>query len=102
MATSVWSVTDYRQTVRRGGKLLCIGSLNTENTIRMKIGTRKRLSYIFSYGGQPRDLEKVLDLIKNGEINPQISTKTLEDFPHVLKDLEAGRVDGRIALIPAH
>jgi propanol-preferring alcohol dehydrogenase len=90
---------DAQHIVRRGGKLLCIGSLDTENTIHMKIGTRKRLSYIFSYGGQVRDLKLVLDMIAQGTIRPQVDVGRLEDFPEVLRELEGGRVKGRIALL---
>ena len=79
--------------------MLCVGSLDTENTIHMKIGTRKRLSYIFSYGGQVKDLEEVLQLISEKVIKPQVETASLEDFPRVLKDLEAGKVKGRVALL---
>lgn len=85
--------------VRRGGKILCVGSLDTENTVSMKIGTRKRLSFIFSYAGQVQDLEKVLDLVAKGLIRPQVQEKRLKDFPDVVRDLEAGKIDGRVALM---
>lgn len=85
--------------VRRGGKLLCIGSLDTENTIHMKIGTRKRLSFIFSYGGQVRDLEQVLDLIAAGCIKPQVDTRKLEEFDQVLQELCDGKIRSRVALL---
>ncbi len=65
----------------------------------MKTGTRKRLSYIFSYGGQVGDLKEVLDLIAQGVIKPQVRPGRLEDFPSVLRDLEAGKIEGRVALI---
>lgn len=93
------SLTTITLQVRRGGKLLCIGSLETENTIHMKIGTRKRLSFIFSYGGQVKDLKLVLQLIAKGAIKPQVETKRLKDFPDVLQALEAGEVRGRMALL---
>jgi propanol-preferring alcohol dehydrogenase len=41
--------------------MVCIGTLDTENTVDMKIGVRKRLNIIFSYGGQLCDLKAVLD-----------------------------------------
>ncbi|KAF5651618.1 alcohol dehydrogenase [Fusarium sp. NRRL 25303] len=85
--------------VRRGGKLLCIGSLDTENTIHMKIGTRKRLSFIFSYGGQVRDLEKVLELIASGHISPRVETRKLPDFEEVLGALGEGKIKARVALL---
>jgi alcohol dehydrogenase, propanol-preferring len=85
--------------VRRGGKLLCVGSIDTENTVHMKIGTRKRLSFIFTYGGQVRDLEVVLDLISQGVIRPQVKLDRLENFPTILKDLTDGKVESRMALV---
>ncbi|KAF7551087.1 hypothetical protein G7046_g7812 [Stylonectria norvegica] len=90
---------DAQEIVRRGGKLLCVGTLNTENTVRMKTAIRKRLSYIFSYGGQVRDLEKVLDLIAKKAIQPQVEEGKLEDFPTILAALGEGKVKGRMALI---
>lgn len=85
--------------VRQAGRLLCVGTLNHENTVHMKLGIRKRLDIIFSYGGQTRDLKEALDLIAEGVLNPIVADGKLDDFPHVLKELEAGRVKGRIALL---
>lgn len=79
---------------------MCIGTLDVENTVNMKVGIRKRLSIIFSYGGQLRDLEDVLDLISKGVIRPQVETGCLEDFPKVLKELCDGKIKGRMALLP--
>ncbi|KAG5655253.1 hypothetical protein KAF25_010405 [Fusarium avenaceum] len=90
---------DAQHIVRRGGKLLCIGSLDTENTIHMKIGTRKRLSFIFSYGGQVRDLKQVLDLIAAGSIKPQVETRKLGEFDQVLQELCDGKIRSRVALL---
>lgn len=80
--------------------MVCIGTLNLDNTIHMKIGIRKRLSIIFSYGGQVKDLEDVLDLIAKKQINPQVENGKLEDFPRCLKDLCDGKVKARVALTP--
>jgi propanol-preferring alcohol dehydrogenase len=65
----------------------------------MKICIRKRLDIIFSYGGQTRDLREALDLIAQGVLNPVVADGKLKDFPNVLKELEVGRVKGRIALL---
>jgi len=86
-------------TVRRGGKILCVGTLNKENTVYMSIGTRKRLSFIFSYGGQVDDLREVLRMIARREINPLVQTRTLREFPKVLAELGEGKIHGRIALL---
>ncbi|TEA21385.1 alcohol dehydrogenase [Colletotrichum sidae] len=92
---------DAQHIVRRGGKLLCVGSLDTENTIDMKIGTRKRLTFIFSYGGQVKDLEEVLQLIAVDKIRPRVETAPLRAFPDVLKRLEKGQTRSRVALLHA-
>lgn len=65
----------------------------------MKTGTRKRLSYIFSYGGQLQDLKAVLALIAKGDIRPQVEEGKLEDFPRVLHELREGKFKGRVALM---
>jgi propanol-preferring alcohol dehydrogenase len=65
----------------------------------MKIGIRKRLDIIFSYGGQRRDLEEALDLIAAKILDPMVAEGKLEDFPRILNDLEAGKVKGRISLL---
>lgn len=76
-----------------------MGTLNHENTVHMKIGIRKRLDIIFSYGGQTRDLKEALDLIEEGILDPIVADGRLADFPRVLRELEAGTVRGRIALL---
>ena len=78
--------------------MLCVGTLNEENTIDMKIGIQKRLGIIFSYGGQASDLREVLDLISKKVIQPQVETASLQDFPSVLRDLCEGKVKARVAL----
>lgn len=85
--------------VRRGGKMLCVGTLDGENTIDMKIGIRKRLTILFTYGAQRRDLEEVLDLIASGVIKPQVENAPFRDFPRLLKELCDGRIKARVVLL---
>jgi propanol-preferring alcohol dehydrogenase len=85
--------------VRRGGRLLCIGSLDNKNTIEMKLATRKRLSFMFSYGSQAQDLPKVLDLIATKRVEPQVQSRPLKDLQAVLAELEVGEVEARVVLI---
>lgn len=79
--------------------MVCVGTLDGENTIDMKIGIRKRLDIIFSYGGQVGDLKKALDLIATGKVTPQVANDTLENFYEVLKRLHDGQIGGRVALL---
>ncbi|KAK5203003.1 hypothetical protein LTR96_011108 [Exophiala xenobiotica] len=91
---------DAQNILRRGGKMVCIGTLDAENTIDMKIGIRKRLTIKFTYGGQMRDLKEVLDLISKGAVRPQVETAGLKEFPVVLTELCEGNVKARVALLP--
>lgn len=84
--------------VRIAGKIVCVGTLSTDNTIHMKMGIRKRLSFIFSYGGQREDLEELLQLMSKGVIMPQVEEGRLEDFPKHLQDLCDGNIKARMAL----
>lgn len=77
---------------------MCVGTLDEENRVDMKIGIQKRLKIVFSYGGQKRDLEDVLGLISKGVIQPQVETADLKEFPEVLRNLCEGKVKGRVAL----
>lgn len=46
----------------------------------MKIGIRKWLDIIFSYGGQTRDFKEAFDLIAKGVLDPIVADGKLEDF----------------------
>jgi alcohol dehydrogenase, propanol-preferring len=89
---------DAQHIVRIAGKIVCIGTLSHFNTVNMKMGIRRRLAIIFSYGGQKQDVEEVLDLVSKGILTPGVETARLEDFPRVLQDLCDGKVKARIAL----
>ncbi|KAL2818610.1 chaperonin 10-like protein [Aspergillus granulosus] len=91
---------DAQKIVRPGGKILCIGTLDRVNQLDMKNGIRKRLSFVFSYGGQYRDLEEVLQLIERGVISPRVKRGRLEEFPRYLRELCEGGVEDRVALVP--
>lgn len=65
----------------------------------MKIGIRKRLSFIFSYGALVSDLREVLDQIAEGNIRPQVETASMKDLPQLIRDLTAGKIRSRIAII---
>lgn len=67
----------------------------------MKMGIRKRLAFIFSYGGQREDLEALLDLMSKGVIMPQVEEGRLEDFPKALQSLCDGEIKARVALTVA-
>ncbi|EAA65343.1 hypothetical protein AN0024.2 [Aspergillus nidulans FGSC A4] len=92
--------SDAQKIVRPGGKILCIGTGDRVNDLDMKNGIRKRLSFLFNYGGQKPDLEEILTLIKEGVLRPRVQTGSLKDFPTYLRRLCAGEIEDRVALLP--
>ncbi|KAL4877820.1 chaperonin 10-like protein [Aspergillus karnatakaensis] len=91
---------DAQRIVRPGGKVLCVGTGERMNELNMKNGIRKRLSFLFSYGGQRGDLEEVLGLIARGVLRPRVRMQSIREFPEVLRRLGEGGVEDRVALIP--
>lgn len=77
-----------------------IGTLEKQQTVQISTSLRKRLTIIFSYGGQVSDLEAALVLIAKNQITPQVELGRLDDFPRWLTDLCEGRVKARVALSP--
>lgn len=79
---------------------MCVGTLGVENTLSFKTGVRKRLTILFSYGGQIKDLEEALELISKGSLKPSVESAKLKDFPRMLQDLCDGKIKSRVALVP--
>lgn len=90
----------FSHPVRLGGKLVQIGLLAPELTIKNLKSVRKHLSILCSYGGTMKDLQECLGLISQGKLHPQVVTGSLDDLPQVLDDLHHGKIKSRIALIP--
>lgn len=88
--------------VRRGGKILVVGTLSTQTHIDTKLCIKKRISVLFNYGGQYQDVVDVLDLIAKKAVKPIVETGDLKDFPAVLQMLHEGKIKSRMALIPSH
>jgi propanol-preferring alcohol dehydrogenase len=89
---------DSQAIVRRGGKIVNVGTFDHTNVVDMKNGIRKRLTFLFSYGGFVEDLEEVLGLIEKGVIQPVVEERGASDFPDILEGLVKGTITGRMAL----
>ena len=84
--------------VRRGGRPLCIGSLDNKNTIEMKLAPRKQLSFVFSYGSQAQDLPKVLRLIATKKVEPRVHSRPLKYLQADLAELDMGEVEAPVVV----
>ncbi|TKA38168.1 hypothetical protein B0A55_13602, partial [Friedmanniomyces simplex] len=53
-----------------------------------------------SYSGTRKGLAECLDLMAKGVLKPLVETKSIEDLPSVLHDLDEGKVKSRMVLLP--
>ncbi|KAF2095314.1 N-benzyl-3-pyrrolidinol dehydrogenase [Rhizodiscina lignyota] len=92
---------DAQMLVRMGGTILSVGILSPKTQNLNPLCSRKRLSVLYSYGGQRQDLVEALGMIARGQLQPQVEMGKLEDFPKMLEKLHAGEIKSRIALVPS-
>jgi len=77
-----------------------VGLIGQTLTYVPLLGVSKALKVLGSFGGTAEELEEVLDLIAQGKINPQVTTRSMEELPRVLEDMDSGRLIGRAVLLP--
>jgi len=53
-----------------------------------------------AYGGPQKDLREVVALAQQGKIAVEVTRYPLDDAPQAFKDLQAGKIQGRIVLVP--
>lgn len=88
--------------LRPGGRLVTCGATTGPNgatDIRMLFW--KQLTVLGSTMGTPADLERVLDLVRQGTLRPIVdSVHPLEDIKEAVARLEAGTQIGKVVLTP--
>ncbi|KQT55186.1 MULTISPECIES: alcohol dehydrogenase AdhP [unclassified Aureimonas] len=84
--------------VRRRGTVVFVGLPPGEFPTPIFDVVLKRITLRGSIVGTRRDLEEAIAFAVEGKIKADIETATLEDINHVLDDLKAGRVQGRMVL----
>jgi propanol-preferring alcohol dehydrogenase len=53
-----------------------------------------------SYNGSRQAYEECLDLMGKAVLKPKVQTDSIETLPGVLKDLDDGKIEGRMILLP--
>lgn len=95
----------YREGIRslaHGGRLVTVGATTGDaDATMLQHLFWKQLSVVGSTGYDPVDLERVVELVASGRIEPVIdSTVTLADVPDVHRRLEARDVFGKVLVEP--
>lgn len=95
------SITFARKCLRRGGKLIVVGLFGGGLSIDLPLIPLTQLAIIGSITGTLDEAKEVLELAKQGIIDPiPIEQRPLDDANAVLDDLRAGRIVGRVVLTP--
>ena len=81
--------------------LVVVGLFGGALELSLPLLPMKGMSLIGSYVGSPADMQALMDLAKAGQVAPlPVETRALDQADQTLRDLEAGRIVGRVVLTP--
>jgi len=87
--------------LRKGGRLVCVGLFGGATPIVPVMVAMKAVSVLGSYVGTLQDLRELIALAQDGSLPAlAVTERPLDDAPAALDDLRAGRVHGRVVLVP--
>ena len=94
-ATSALGVAAITKT----GRYVVVGLHGGKFSMPLPMLPQKALTVRGSYVGSVRELRELVGLVKAGSVAPiPVATRPLEEADRTLKDLEAGRIVGRVVL----
>ena len=86
--------------LRPAGRLVLVGLFVQQLPLITLAVVMKDIRIQCSYNGTRQELIECLDLIAKGVISPRVEVGSIKDLPHVLEDLEAGKIKSRMVLLP--
>jgi propanol-preferring alcohol dehydrogenase len=85
----------------RGTEIVVVGLYGGDVTIPVPFFPLRPLAIRGSYVGNLNELKEVVDLAKSGKLKPvKVTRRPLEEANASLMDLKAGKVVGRVVLVP--
>jgi alcohol dehydrogenase/propanol-preferring alcohol dehydrogenase len=88
--------------LRKGGRLVCVGLIGGSAPIVPVMVAMKAVSILGSYVGSLEELRELLALANAEPLPPlPLTERPLSDADESLGDLRAGRVRGRVVLVPS-
>jgi D-arabinose 1-dehydrogenase-like Zn-dependent alcohol dehydrogenase len=87
--------------VGKGGAAIVVGLIGGSFTLPVPMFPLRALTVMGSYVGSPAEAREAVDLVKAGKIAPiPVETRPLEETSRSLDDLRAGRIVGRVVIVP--
>jgi propanol-preferring alcohol dehydrogenase len=87
-------------TLRPAGTLVLVGVLGELAPLIPIMTVCNGLTIKGSYNGSRQAYRECLELMEKGVLKPKVQTGSIEKLPGVLKDLDDGKIDGRMVLLP--
>ena len=89
------------QTVRRGGKVVIVGLFGGGMTMPLPMFPIRAVTIGGSYVGSLAEAEAMMELVRAGKVDPiPVKEMPLSAANAVLDDLKAGKIVGRVVLVP--
>jgi D-arabinose 1-dehydrogenase-like Zn-dependent alcohol dehydrogenase len=89
------------QAVRRGGKVIVVGLFGGGMSMPLAMFPIRGFTVGGSYVGSLAEAEAMMELVRAGNVDPiPVKEVPLSSANRVLEDLRAGRVIGRVVLVP--
>lgn len=87
--------------VRRGGRIVIVGLFGGGMSMPLPMFPIRALTIGGSYVGSLAETEEMMQMVRDGQIDPiPVQTRKLDAANSVLEDLHAGKVIGRVVLVP--
>jgi propanol-preferring alcohol dehydrogenase len=85
----------------RGTEIIVVGLYGGEVTVSVPLLPLRPIGLRGSYVGTLADLTELIALVRSGKLEPvKVSRRPLDDANSALMDLKAGKVVGRVVLVP--
>jgi len=98
-AGSGQTTIDALETIGMHGTVVVVGMAKLESNISTKTLILKQANVIGSNGGTKKDIESVIEMMRQGKLSIDVETTTLEKVPEGLDYLHEGKVNGRLIML---
>ena len=93
------SIAFANRAVRKGGRIVVVGLFGGSFTLPIPMFPMRNLTIMGSLVGSLADAHEMMDLVKDGAVDPiPIETRPLDQAGPTLDDLREGRIIGRVVL----
>ncbi len=87
----------------KGGKLVVVGLYGGDITVPLPVLPMRAITLQGSYVGSLTEMAELLDLVRRTGLPPlPVATRPLSEVNAALADLRAGKVVGRVVLVPGN